>query len=234
MQRIAFALLCLLPLPAAAQDVVPPAPNLPVVVTIGSATVQRAPDRAFIMASVETRSGNPRDAQRQNAEAMVAVHTKLAAAKVPKDAIRTVGYGVQQEFDYPQGRRVARGYLAHNSVEVKIDDITRVGEILDVVVQAGATTVGAVRFDLADRDAVEREALRLAVADARSRADAAAAGAGRAIDRIIRIEDAREGPIMPMQRMVAMSAERDMAAESPIEPGVIEIRARVSVTASLK
>jgi uncharacterized protein YggE len=223
--------LCLVPLTAAAQDV---PPNLPVVVTIGTATVQRAPDRAFIMAAVETRAGNPRDAQRQNAEAMTAVHARLAGATVPKDAIRTIGYDVQQEFDYPQGKRVSRGYLARNSIEVKIDDISRVGEILDAIVQAGATTVGGVRFEIADRDGVEREALRLAVADARSRADAAAAGAGRAIDRIIRIEEAREGPIIPMPRMVAMAAERDTASEPPIEPGVIEIRARVTVTAALK
>jgi uncharacterized protein YggE len=94
--------------------------------------------------------------------------------------------------------------------------------------------VGGVRFDIAARAGVEREALRLAVADARSRADAAAAGAGRAIDRIVRIEDAREGPIVPMPRMVAMAAEREAAAEPPIEPGVIEIRARVTVTAVLK
>ena len=45
---------------------------------------------------------------------------------------------------------------------------------------------------LQDRAAVEREAVRLAVADARARAVAAAAGAGQTIDRVIRIEDSRD------------------------------------------
>ena len=89
-----------------------------------------------------------------------------------------------------QGKRVPREFAARNAVEVRVDEIARVGELLDVAVQGGATSVSGVRFDIQDREKVEREALRLAVVDARSRAEAAAAGAGRAIDRIIKIEDA--------------------------------------------
>ncbi|MBI4484497.1 MAG: SIMPL domain-containing protein [Acidobacteria bacterium] len=228
MYRIAFAIL-LLSSPSAAQDL---AATLPVVVTTGEATLQRAPDRAFVTASVETRARNPRDAQRQNADAMDAVQKRLADARIPKDAIRTLGYQIQQEFDYVQGRRVARDFVARNTVEVRLDEVSRAGEILDAVVQAGATSVGGVRFDLQDRAAVEREALRLAVTDARARAEAAAAGARQSIDRVIRIEDAREGGVPP-QPMLAM-ARAEQAQDTPIEPGVIEIRARVTFTASLK
>ena len=232
MPRIALVpILVLLGLPAAAQETLS---TLPVVVTVGDATLQLAPDRAFVTASVETRAGSPRDAQRRNAEAMATVHARLAAASVPKDSIRTVGYDVQQEFDYVEGRRISRGFLARNSIEVRVDEVTRVGEILDVVVQAGATAAGGVRFDIADRDQVERDVLRMAVEDARARADAAAAGAGRAIDRILKIEDLRDGPAVPMQRMYAMAAAERVTAAPPIEPGVIDIRARVTVTAALK
>ncbi len=228
MYRIAIAIL-LLSSPSAAQDL---ASTLPVVVTTGEATLQRAPDRAFVTASVETRARNPRDAQRQNADAMEAVQKRLADARIPKDAIRTLGYHIQQEFDYVQGRRVARDFVARNTVEVRLDDVSRAGETLDVVVQAGATSVGGVRFDLQDRAAVEREALRLAVNDARARAEAAAAGARQSIDRVIRIEDAREAGIPP-RPMLAM-ARSEQAPDTPIEPGVIEIHARVIFTASLK
>jgi uncharacterized protein len=229
MHRLIVATLALLPVTAAAQN----SPDtLPVVVTQGSALVQRAPDRAFINASVETRAGNPRDAQRQNADAMNSVMAKLAGASVPKDAIRPLGYDIQQEFDYVNGKRISRGYAARHSIEITIGDVTRVGEILDVVVQAGANAVNGVRFDLSDRAAVEREALKLAVADARLRADAAAAGAGRTIDRILRIDDGREPPLIPLQRAAVMTMEKSQ--ETPIEPGVIEIQARVTVTAVLK
>lgn len=229
MCRIALAiLLCSSSL--AAQDL---ASTLPVVVTTGEATLQRAPDRAFVTASVEARAKSARDAQRQNADAMAAVLKRLVDGRVPKEAIRTIGYDLQQELDFVQGKRVARDFVARNAIEVRIDDVARVGEIVDAVVQAGATSVSGIRFDLQDRAAVEREALRLAVADARARADAAAGGAGRTIDRVIRIDDTREGRSIPPRPMMTM-ARVEQAQDTPIEPGVIEIHARVTLTASLK
>ena len=208
------------------------APN--VVVTSGEAVVRQAPDRAFVTISVEARARSPRDAQRQNAEAMTAVQQRLATARVAKDAIRTLGYDLEQEFDFIQGRRVPREFVARNAIEVRVDEIARVGELLDVAVQGGATSVGGVRFDLQDREKVEREALRLAVVDARSRAEAAVAGAGRTIDRIIRIEDSREAGFVPAPRPMMTMKAADATAPTPVEPGMVEIRARVTLTASMR
>src|SRR5947207_15996620 len=103
--------LSLLCLPAAAAQPPPPPADLPVIVTTGEAVVRRAPDRAFVTVSVETRAKSPRDAQRLNAEAMTEVQQRLAAARIPKEAVRTAGYDLQQEFDFVQGRRIPREYL---------------------------------------------------------------------------------------------------------------------------
>ena len=205
----------------------------PVIVTMGQAVVQRAPDRAFVTVSVETRSKSPREAQRLNAEAMTAVQQRLSQTRIVKESIRTTGYDLQQEFDYVQGRRVPREFAARNGIEVRVDDIARTGDIVDAVVQSGATSLSGIRFDLQDRDTVEREALRLAVADARARADAAAAGAGRTVDRVLRIEDSRDMSIAPPRPMMTMARAAE-APQTPIEPGLIEIRARVTLTVAIK
>jgi len=123
--------------------------------------------------------------------------------------------------------------VARNAIEVRVDEIARVGELLDVVVQGGATSVSGVRFDIQEREKIERDALRLAVVDARSRAEAAAAGAGRTVDRILKIEDARDTGIMPMPRAIMTMKAAD-ATQTPVEPGLVEIRARVTLTASMK
>ena len=140
----------------------------------------RAPDRAFVTVTVETRAKAPRDAQRHQRRGD---DRRPAAARsgagIPKDAVRTRGYDLQQEFDFANGKRVPREFVARNAIEVRVDEVGRAGELLDVAVQSGATATGGVRFDLRDREGAEREALRLAVADARARAEAAAAGAGR-------------------------------------------------------
>ena len=218
-------------LSAAAQE---PPITVPSIITTGEATVRRTPDQAFVSIAVESRARSPRDAQRQNADAMSSVQQRLASASLGPDAVRTTGYTIQQEFDYANGRRTPREYVARNGLEVRLDDVARTGEILDLVVQAGATNVNGVRFDIKDRAGVEREALRLAVVDARARADALATGAGRAVDRILRIDDSRQ-PIVPVMQMEMRA--RAMAAEAtptPIEPATIEVRAQVVLTVSIR
>jgi uncharacterized protein YggE len=209
-------------------------PLQPSIVTRGQAIVNARPDRAFVMIAAESRSKNSAEAQKQNAVAMNAVLQRIEQAGVPKDAIRTIGYELQPEYDHVNGRQTFRTYVARNTVEVRLDDIDRVGVVIDAAGSGGATTISGIRFDVRNRAALERDALQQAVADARARADAAAKGAGATIDRIVRIEE--EGihiePPRPMMRMAAMAGNADQM--TPVEPSTIEIRAAVTLTVSLR
>jgi len=225
----------LLALASAAHAQQPQTPAEPVVVASGQGVVFAVPDRAWITISAESRAPSPREAQRLNAEAMRPVQDKLRAAGIPADAIRTIAYDVQYEWDFVNNKRVGRGYVARNTIDVRVDSIDRVGEFLEIAVGAGATALGGIRFDLKDQAKLEREALRLAVLDARAKADAAAAGAGRNVDRILRVEEGGvEVPPMPvrMMRQAAQANAVDLAP--PISAGQIEIRARATVTVVLK
>ena len=207
----------------------------PAVVTSGEGIVKRAPDRAWLQITAESRARNPRDAQKTNSDVMSVVLQKLRGAGLAADALQTRGYDLQPEFDYNNGRQTLKGYVARNSLEVRVDELARLGEILDLAVTFGATTVGNVRFDLKDRDGAEREALRLAVQDARHRADAVAAGASMKVDRILRLEDQRTGP-EPPRPVLAMSEMRTAgsAGQPPIETGELEIRVSVRLVAAIR
>jgi len=216
---------------AAQQPPLPPAVD--VVVTTGEGVIHAAPDRAWITVVAETRAQTPREAQRRNIEAMQPVQDALRNARIPADAIRTAGYDLQEEFDFPNNKRVSRGYVARNSIEVRVDDVARVGELLELSVGQGATRVGGLRFDLKEQAKLEREALRLAVAEARAKAEAAAAGAGRNVDRVIRVEEVGGPRPQPMFRAVAMEA-RAADAPVPVSTGQIEVRAQATVTLAVK
>lgn len=230
----AVALSALLSADASAQTTTPGAPEGPVIVTAGEGVVKLAPDRVWVSIASESRAKSPREAQRANADAMKAVLDKLKALGLPTDAVRTSGYDLQPEYDYVSGRQSLRGYLARNTIEVRIDDVARAGDVLDAAVGSGATSVSGVRFDLKDRDGAEREALRLAVADARARANAAASGAGLHVERVIRIEEQRvtipEPRTIPMARTMTMQAD----AATPVTPGELEVRATVILTCSVR
>jgi uncharacterized protein YggE len=231
--RVAIWLALFLMVPGAllAQQPVTP-PSDPVVVVQGEGVVTATPDRAWITVGAESRAPSPREAQRRNTEMMRPVQDKLRAAGIPADAIRTIAYDVQYEWDYVNNKRVGRGYVARNTIEVRIDDIDRVGEILEIAVGSGATSLGGIRFDLKEQARLEREALRLAVGDARQKADVLAAAAGRTVDRVVRVdEQGMVGPPMPRGRQTFQAAAD---AAPPIAPGQTEIRARVTLTAALK
>jgi uncharacterized protein YggE len=213
----------------------PAIPAEPLVVTTGEGVVQAVPDRAWITIGAESRAATATAAQQQNTAAMRPVQDRLRAAGVPADAIRTIGYDLQYEWDYVDGKRVGRGYVARNTIDVRVDDVSRVGEYLQIATASGATTLGGVRFDVKDRARFEREAIRLAVADARGRADAAAAGAGRSVDRIVRIDQmGLSAPVPPRPMFREAAAQAAAAPAPPIASGEIEVRANVTLTAVLK
>jgi len=207
-------------------------PETPSVVVSGEGIVTAVPDQAWVRIGAESRSKISKEAQSRNAEAMTAVQQKMTALGIPKDAVRTLAIDLQMEYDYANGRQTPRGYVARNTIEVRVDDFAKLGDVLDAAVGSGATNLHGLRFDVKRREALEREALQLAVVNAMGRAEALAAGSKRAIDRVIRIEESSvgRGPEMPVMAM-RMKAED---AGTPVAAGELEIRAQVRLTASIK
>jgi len=229
MKTIAPALLSLMlcSTVALAQSAEPPQ-----VIVTGEGLVKATPDQAWINIGAENRSRISKDAQQRNAEAMTAVQQKIAAFGIPKDAIKTTAIDLQMEFDYANGKQTPRGYVARNTIEVRVDDLTKVGDVLDAVVNSGATMIHGLRFDVKERSQLEAAALQSAVKNAMAKATAVASGAGRVIDRVTKIEETSSVEPRPMMREYAMSARAD--AQTPVAPGELEIRAHVRLTAAIK
>lgn len=236
MKSLVITALTLLATTAASAQTPMPSPNSegPVVVTLGEGVVKRAPDRAWVTIAAESRAKTPGEVQKLNADAMSAVMQKLKGVGLPAEAIRTAAYELRPEFDYVNNRQTLRGYLARNAVEVRVDDLPKLGEVLDVAVGAGATSVSGIRFDLKDRSSAEQMALQRAVGDARSQADTAAQAAGMKVERVVRIEVHRDAPMPPPRPMMAMRAEMAVSSEPPMAPGELEIKATVTITAAIR
>jgi len=207
-------------------------PEPPSVMVSGEGIVTAVPDQAWVRIGAESRSKVSKDAQSRNAEAMTVVQQKMTALGIPKDAIRTLAIDLQMEYDYANGRQTPRGYVARNTIEVRVDDFAKLGDVLDAAVGSGATNLHGLRFDVKRREALEREALQLAVANAMGRAEALAAGAKKSIDRVLRIEESSvgRGPEMPVMAM-RMKAED---AGTPVAAGELQIRAEVRLTAAIR
>ena len=205
------------------------------VIASGEGVVKRAPDQAFVTVASEARSRQPNEAQAQNAKVATAIRARLAGFKLPDDAVRTVSVDMQPEFDWANGKQTLKGYLATNVIEVRLDDVARVGDVVDGVIGAGATRVAGVRFTLKDMAAAEQQALTLASAAALSRAKAMASGVGRNVDRVVRLDEtggaAPPPRPMPMRAMAAQAAD---VPSTPVTAGEVEVRVTVTLHASLR
>ncbi len=213
--------------PPAAQDVV---------IASGEGVVKRAPDQVLVTVASEARSRQPREAQAQNAKVAAAIRARLAAFALPDDAVRTLSVDLQPQWDWADGKQTLRGYLATNVIEVRLDDVGRVGEVIDAVIVAGATRVSDVRFTLKDMAGAEQQALKLASATALARARAMADGVGRAVERVFRLDEtggSQPSPPPPMM-MRAMAADSAGVPSTPVTAGDIEVRVTVTLHASLK
>jgi uncharacterized protein YggE len=214
---------------ASAQPPVDP----PQIIVSGEGIIKATPDQAWVSIGAESRSKISKDAQQRNADAMTAVMTKIAAFGVSKDAIKTTAIDLQMEFDYANGKQTPRGYVARNTVEVRVDDLSKLGDVLDAVVGSGATMIHGLRFDVKQREQIAAQALQAAVRNAMAKTQAIALGANRAIDRVLKIEELTGGgEAMPLMRQYAMSAKAD--ASTPVAAGEMEIRAQVRLTVAIK
>jgi uncharacterized protein YggE len=137
---------------------------------------------------------------------------------------------VQPRYDYRDGRApVLTGYEIANVVEVSVRDLSALGDVIDATLTAGATSMDALSFRLADPRPAEREARRQAMAEARSRADVLAEAAGVTVQGVSDIVEGQPvrppGPVAKAQRM-ALAAD----AGTPVEAGTLEVAVTVSVT----
>jgi len=210
----------------------------PVVITQGEATVKKAPDQAFLSIATETRDAQADYARRRNADDMIAVQATIRAAGLPAETIRTTSYSLTPDVEWKNGRGIVKGYIVHNQIEIRIDNLEHLSDVIDAVNATRNTTltISGLRFALKNQQAAENEALQLAVNTALVRAQAIVAGAQRSLGDIVRIEEQYLAGMHhqePFLMRTAM-AKANESAETPITIGDIEVQARVILTAELR
>jgi uncharacterized protein YggE len=222
----------LAPLGALAQDAVSAAPSLPrIIQVVGEGRATAAPDLARISLGVSHQAETAGEAMDAMSAGTEAVLGRLGAEGINQADIQTGQLMLEPAYNYntPDGNPKMIGFIATQMLDVKVREITQLGEVLDAVVQDGANRVNGVSFDVADPQAATDEARRDAVADARDRAELYAEAAGVALGDLVSISESTVyAPPMPMYDARAGAAAE--AAAVPIAPGQLSLVTNVTVT----
>jgi uncharacterized protein YggE len=200
------------------------------IVVSGTGRVAVQPDVADLRLGVAVAKPTVEAARGEAAATMDAILRAVDGAGVARADVRTAMLSVQPRYDYRDGRApVLTGYEIANVVEVSVRDLSALGDVIDATLTAGATSMDALSFRLADPRPAEREARRQAMAEARSRADVLAEAAGVTVQGVSDIVEGQPvrppGPVAKAERM-ALAVD----AGTPVEAGTLEVAVTVSVT----
>ena len=195
------------------------------------------PDEARLQLGVQSDAANAGEASRLNREKMDRVTEALGPLGVKPDDFQTRNISLNR-IDYGQERGRFRSY---NVVEVTMRDMSKVGDAVTAVTQAGANVLSGPDLRISDREAANKSAYANAYRAARSRADAYAEAAGLKVARVLAIYDGGESyappPPIATRDAVAQTAAPPpppAVAPAPFSPGVSTTEVRVRVDFALE
>jgi uncharacterized protein YggE len=230
LQCLALLALCGAATPLAADPTAAAPAPLSSIRVSGDARVSARPDRVQIDLGVQTVAVQSQAAAAGNARALDAVLAAVRSAAGPTGQLRTVSYSLSPNYQYhPNGvEPTITGYTAVNVVEVSLDDLGRMGDVIDAATRAGANRVQGIQFTLRDQDAVRAEALRQAAQRAHAEAEVLAGALNLKILRVLTVEETSP-QIVPVRMFKAVRAMAGAAAEAPtpVESGTLDVSAQV-------
>lgn len=224
---LTFLIAMMICAPTFAEEIKPP-----IISVSGEGIVEAQPDRATISVGVVTRDKNPSAVQAANARDAASVINSIVALGIERRNISTGNYNFAPTYRHTDnGKKILEGYEATNSVTVIVDDLSLVGKIIDAALNHGANRVDSLNFGLRDKTAYQDEALRLAVLDAKRKADVAAAALGKSIVSVRSVSINSSQVSAPRNYKMARAMVEDSAAEyeTPIESGTLHCSASVHV-----
>jgi uncharacterized protein YggE len=221
----AIAAVAWLSAPALAQ--VPP----PAISVTGEATVSVAPDQAQIDAGVTSEAKTAREASEANNAAMGKVLLALKGANIDEKDYQTSRLSLQPQYAPNRtGPNAITGYRASNRVSIKLRDITKVANIIDTLVGAGANEIGGIHFVVSQASKVLDEAREKAVTDARRKAEIYAKAAGVNLGEPLSITEEGSAPQPVFRGKVAAP----MSITAPVAQGEETLSVSVNVSWAIK
>lgn len=194
----------------------------------GSGEVTAEADLAVISVSVTATADSADDARRQVAEDAERMRQALRDAGVSDDAVETVSYRVEPEYDHSGNSPEVVGYRAVHTFSVEVEP-GRAGEVVDVAVGNGADRVDGVAFTLTDetRADLRQRAIENAVDAARADAETMASASNLTLGDVRSLST--DGGSQPFHYDRAV-AETAAGGSTSFEPGPVTVTATVSVT----
>ncbi len=195
----------------------------------GQGQVSVSPDRATIRFGVAEVAQSAALAQQSVNRIMNGIMREMEQLGIEARQIQTQRvqlYPIQEMGERNRKPRIT-GYRAANSVRVTLDNIDRVGDVLDAATKVGGNEIQGIDFSLRDDSDARAQALRLAVSEAQKKASVMARALRVQLLGVLEVTESG-GRGLPVQ--VRAARMQTAALESiPVAAGQITVTASVSI-----
>ena len=211
---------------------VQPQPPQRTITVTGTGLVTLTPDIAYIYIGVQSQDASASVATTDNNTRAQAIIEVIKAAGVADKDIQTTNFSIypQQQYD-DKGNVTGILYMVENTVYVTVRDLTKLGDLLDTSVRAGANSINGISFDLADKTAALSQARSAAVAEARKQADELTGATGVSLGDVQTISYYDSTPPIAIQYSRAAMGGGDSV---PVQAGSMQITTTVTIVYGIK
>ena len=212
-------------------------PDMTNVITVaGQGEVYAKPDLGLIDLTVVTEKPTSQSAMKENSARMNKVIEFVKSKGVQGKDIKTTNFNINPRYNYigggfSSGTRVLAGYEVTQTLQVKIRDLDKVGEILEGATSAGVNNVGDLTFTIDDEEELKKQARAEAIAKAKQRAKDLASELDVDLVRIVSFSENSYDPYYGFGlggAIDSLSIEKAVVPE--IETGENKISVSVNIT----
>ena len=204
--------------------------QIPQVTVAGEGKVRVTPDQAEISVTIETKGTKAIDVKKENDIAVEKVLQFIKKMKLPKEDVMTQRISLNPNYDYEKKKH---NYLANQTIVICLKDLSKYDELAEGLVDNGVNRIDNVEFKSSKLAIHQSEARKLAMKDAKLKAEDYVSVLGQKIGKALLINDNSQAYYpQPMYKsnMMAMDASASGEPRQTLAIGEIEITANVTVS----
>lgn len=206
-----------------------------VISVTGSETVKVRPDRARVQFSIETQADTAKKAQSENDDEINDLVDTLEDLGVSDDDITTSNYSLYPKYDYSDGGDgTIVGYTLNCTLLVDDQDADGVSAIIAGCSDAGITSISGLEYYCDDDTDSYNDALKKAIADAQTKAEAVAEATDSKLGSIVSITETTDGNTSEPDTYYNFESEDAIAQSVTIFPDDVDVTAKVTVVYSVR
>ncbi|BCB02816.1 hypothetical protein KH172YL63_09490 [Bacillus sp. KH172YL63] len=185
------------------------------------------PDQAVVSIGIVTKDEDLQTAQQLNQQQSSSVMQSLMANGVLKKDIQTSSYQVNPQYNYDNGKQVFTGYEVRQIYRVTIQNLEKVGTILDDALKNGANRIENIQFVHSNPIEAYQQALASAYQKAYQKALTLANQSNQHLNPQPASITEQSTIGMPSSMNVAYLKAADES--TPVQPGQIGVTASITV-----